>query len=307
MKHLERALDHQNQWWKYVVMFVSVFVASNLIGAIPLLVVIAIKSAQSGGITPSDNPADFSVYGISQNLGLFLMLISFIVGLLTLILLLKPLHKRTISEVINGTGKVRWNRFFYAFLLWVVAGSLCFIIDYLINPGNFQLQFSLQPFLTLVILAILLIPFQTTYEELLFRGYLSQGLAAWTRNRWVVLVIPALVFGLMHSFNPEIKEYGFWTTMPQYWAFGLLFGLTTILDDGIELAMGMHAANNILSAILVNTKSSVLQTPALFLQEEVNPLRDTAIFILISLVFLFIFYRKYRWNFAVLSKKVTDN
>ena len=305
MNHLERALDNQNQWWKYLVIILAGFLAANFIGAIPLMIVIAHKIAQNGGIVgSSDNIADLSIYGISPNIGLFLMLLPFIVGLFTVILLLKPLHKRSYKEVINGTNKIRWNRFFFALIIWAILMLVYFVIGYFLDPGNFQFSFNLNYFIVLVIISVLLIPFQTTYEEILFRGYFSQGLAALTRNRWIVLIVPALLFGLMHAFNPEVKEFGFWITMPQYWLFGLLFGLTTILDDGIEIAMGVHAANNVFSSILVTTKSSVLQTPALFLQNNVEPVKETIIFAFICLIFLVILTRKYNWKYSVLGMRV---
>lgn len=84
-------------------------------------------------------------------------------------------------------------------------------------------------------------------------------------------MIPAVIFALIHSFNPKVKEFGFWTSMPGYLTFGLVFGIASVLDDGIEVAIGAHSINNVLSSIFVTSKSSVLQTPALLLQKEVEP------------------------------------
>ena len=309
MKHLERALDKQNQWWKYLVVFVSGFLGANLIGAVPLLVVILYKTAQSGGrITPNpDNFADFSVYGISSNLGLILMILPFVIGLITVVLLFKPLHKRTFKEVINGTNRIRWRKFLFAALIWGLIMFICSAIDYCLNPTNYQLNLNISSFIPLIFISLLLIPFQTTFEEILFRGYLSQGVAAWTKSRWLVLVIPALLFAFMHAFNPEVKEYGFWLTMPQYLLFGLLFGLVTILDDGIETAMGAHAANNVFASVFITNKASALQTSALFNQQNVDPVKDTFIFIAICVVFLAILSYKYKWKYAILNKKVQLN
>jgi membrane protease YdiL (CAAX protease family) len=47
-----------------------------------------------------------------------------------------------------------------------------------------------------------------------------QGFAAMVKNRWFPLIMTSILFGLMHSFNPEVKEFGFFTMMPQYIAFG---------------------------------------------------------------------------------------
>ena len=306
MKHLERALDGQNQFWKYLLNFAAGFAASNIIGAIPLGSVIAYKIATSGGtITPNPhNAMDLSVYGISQNLGFILLMIPFVLAFITTIYLFKPLHKRLLAEVINGTKQIRWKRYFTALGIWFIIGLLYLTVDYALNSTNYKLQFDATKFIPLVLLSLLFIPIQTAYEELLFRGYFTQGIAAWSKNRWVAIIIPALLFGLMHSFNPEVKEYGFWATMPQYVIFGLLFGLMTILDDGIELAMGAHAANNIFSCLFVTNAASALQTPAVFNQLNINPTKETLVLSIMGILSIIIFSRVYKWNFAVLSKKI---
>ncbi len=81
----------------------------------------------------------------------------------------------------------------------------------------------------------------------------------------------SLLFALMHGLNPEVKEYGFLNMMPQYILFGLIFGTITILDDGVEAAMGAHTANNVFLCIMVTNKSSALQTAAYYKQAASIP------------------------------------
>jgi len=306
MKHLELALDNQNQWWKYLIIIAAGFIGANLIGAIPLIVVITVKVLQSGNtIVPNpDNSMDLSVYGIDPNIGLILIMIPFLVALITIALLFKPFHKRTFMQIVNGTNTMRWNRFFFAIMTWGLIMGLYLIIDYMMNPTSYTLIFNPASFIPLVIISVVLIPFQTTFEEVLFRGYLAQGIGAWTRNRWFVILIPALFFGLMHSFNPEIKEFGFWTAIPQYIIYGLVFGLITVLDDGIEIAMGVHAINNIFSSIFVTYKASALQTPALFEQQQVNPTKETFVLLISSLIFITILSFKYKWDYSIINRKI---
>ena len=52
---------------------------------------------------------------------------------------------------------------------------------------------------------------------------------------WLVIIIPGVLFGLMHIANPEVKEYGFWLTIPQYVMFGLFFGLIITICIGLPL------------------------------------------------------------------------
>lgn len=304
MKHLERALDGQNQVWKYILVFLIGFLATNFIGALPLAVVIIIKQAQGFDIN-STSLTDFSVLGINLNVSLLLMLIPFIVGLLVIIPLVKNLHQRSWIEVINGTKALRWERFFFSAVIWTIIMGFTLWVHYLISPQDYVLRFNPINLIPLAIISLTLIPLQTFYEEFLFRGYLIQGMAAWTKNRWLSLIIPALLFGLMHILNPEIKEYGFWLTMPQYILFGLLFGIMIIVDDGIETAMGAHAANNIFLCFFVTSKGSALQTYALF--EKINikaSLLDSIELLIIGGLLILILGIKYKWNFSVLNKKV---
>lgn len=306
MKHLERALDGQNEFWKYLVNFIASLVGGSMVGSIPLAVLIMIKTIENKGAVTANpaNAMDFSAYGISTNLGLVLMMLPFITGLITAILLLRPLHKRSFAEVVNGTKTIRWDRAFTGFAIWFVIMAIYFIVDYTVDPSNYVLQFNISAFLPLLLISALLIPLQTTFEELLFRGYLGQAIGAWTKNRWLVMIIPAILFGLMHIANPEVKEYGFWIAMPQYIMFGLVFGLITVLDDGIEVSMGLHAANNIFASLMITNKASALQTEAVFNQQTVNPNKETLALLIMSVVFILIAKYIFKWDFKVLNKKV---
>ena len=112
----------------------------------------------------------------------------------------------------------------------------------------------------------------------------------------------SVLFGLMHALNPEVKEYGFLTMMPQYILFGLIFGIITILDDGIEAAMGAHAANNTFLCIMVTNKSSALQTAALYEQHTLYPWTEFGALLVTAIIFILILKRVFRWkNFSLLA------
>lgn len=305
MHFLERALDNTNNFGKYVLTIVIFFLSANLIGAIPLLIVMGIQIVKMGEI-PSDflSTMDFTLLGISQNMGLLLMLIPFAVALFFTILFVKILHSRSFSETVNGTKKVRWNRAFTGFGVWFLLMLAYLLIYYAINPDNFAIQFDIKTFLPLLLISVLFIPLQTTCEEFIFRGYLTQGVAVWTKNRWLAVIIPGILFALMHSFNPEVSEYGFWAAMPQYLIFGLIFGLTAVLDDGIELAMGMHAANNLFACLFITFDASALQTPAIFHQQTINMGLETISLTLVGILAVVFFAWKYKWNFRIMNQKV---
>jgi hypothetical protein len=206
---------------------------------------------------------------------------------------------------INGTGKIRWNRFFISAAVWTILSALYFFVYLKLDPSNFALNSRTGSLIFLSVVSILLIPFQAAFEEVLFRGYLMQGFAALVKNRWFPVIMTSVLFALMHAFNPEIKEFGFFTMMPQYIVFGLIFGIITILDDGIEAAMGAHAANNIFLCIMVTSESSALQTPALYQQYNIHPWMEFSALCIIGILFISILKVLFRWdNFSVLSGKI---
>ncbi len=306
MHFLESVIGKDNSFWKYVITFIVAFLAASFIGGIPLMIAVFIYSAKSGNMLTTEmaSSLDFSAIGMPENLSLFLALISFTVGLLAAWLIVKALHQRSFSETINGTKKIRWSRAFMGLGVWFLLMLVYLIISYVINPENFIVQFDIKTFIPLLFISLIFIPLQTTFEEFLFRGYLAQGIGAWTRNRWLVVLIPAILFGLMHTANTEVSTYGFWAAMPQYILFGLIFGLIAVLDDGIELAMGMHAANNIFACLFVTFDASSLKTPAIFNQQTMNIGMETIVLAIAGILALLFFAIKYKWNFSIMNKKI---
>ena len=115
----------------------------------------------------------------------------------------------------------------------------------------------------------------------------------------------SILFALIHGPNPEVKEYGFWTMMPQYVLFGFIFGIITILDDGIEAAMGAHAAHNAFLCIMVTNKASALQTPALFEQHNVYPWTELITMLIMGILIISILKYLFKWgSFSILYSKV---
>ena len=287
-------------------MVVSVFIVSNTIGSIPILISFALKASDPGTLARiAANTNDLSVLGLSSNVIFLMMMFPFIAGLTAFTLLIKPLNNRSLKMTINGTEKIRWKRFFISAFVWLVLSALYLFFYVKIDPSNFKINNETISLLFLSIITVVFIPFQAAFEEVLFRGYLMQGFAVLLRNRWFPVVMTSILFGLMHSLNPEVKAFGFFTMIPQYIVFGLIFGIITVLDDGIEATMGAHAANNIFLCIMVTNGSSALQTPALYEQSRIHPWTEFGALILTGMVFILILKIIFKWeNFGILLGKI---
>ncbi|MDR2953668.1 MAG: CPBP family intramembrane metalloprotease [Prevotella sp.] len=306
MKYLEVAFGRNDKIWIYLLVLILAWIGGSILGSIPLIAVLFLYSGPSILMQGFDITT-MNELGISSNLSLILILLPFVVGLFALILLIKVIHRRSYKEVINGTNKIRWNRFWAGVIGWGILLFLTTAIDYILDPENYTLQFDIKAFIPLVIISLVIIPLQTSFEELSFRGYLAQGIGRLTKSRWLVLIIPSVLFGLMHYSNPEVKEYGFWLMMPNYILIGLLLGLVSILDDGIEMALGIHAINNIFSSLFTTYSSSVFQTASVFRIEDISPVRSLIGSVIVCLIFVYFFYKKYNWKFSTLNRRIVKN
>ncbi len=308
MNHLESSFTGENAFWRYLIMLAAVLTATNTIGGIPLLIAMGVRAADNPDIIVqlAENPNNLTVLGLDSNLYLFTMLFPFFIGLITFILLIKPLNHRNLACTINGTDRFRWNRFFISAFVWLIISAFYLYVYIKLDPLNFKVNNrSLTTLVPLILMSVLFIPFQAAFEEIIFRGYLMQGFAVLARNRWIPLIMTSILFGLMHIMNPEVSEFGFGTMMPQYFLFGLIFGLITILDDGIEAAMGAHTANNVFLCIMVTNESSALQTPALYQQININPWADLISMLFMGILVIFILGIIFKWKrFSILLKKL---
>jgi uncharacterized protein len=310
MNHLESAFTGKNGFWRYLLMFVVILIVANTIGAIPLLISLFLRSGTDPAVFAkyAANPNNYGIIGLSQNAGFLMMLFPFIAGLTAFILLVKPLNHREFKMTINGTKKIRWKRFFISAAVWMTLSALYLFFYLKLDPSNFTLNNKTDSLIILIIISVLFIPLQSSLEEILFRGYLMQGFAALVKNRWFPLIMTSVLFGLLHGLNPEVKEFGFFTMMPQYIVFGLIFGIITILDDGIEAAMGAHAANNIFLCIMVTNESSALQTPAIYAQNTIHPWTEFTALLVTGIIFIYILKRIFKWDtFSILFKKIPSD
>jgi len=224
------------------------------------------------------------------------MLFPFVLVAVLVLVLIRYLHNISIREFITARDKIDWKRIGFAFTWIVLLNSLFFIISYYTNPSDFQWNFDQQAFATLFLIAIVLVPLQTSAEELFFRGYLMQGFGQIFKHRIFPLLITSLLFGFMHFGNPEIDKLGP-LLIVSYVSMGFFFCIITLMDEGLELALGYHAGNNLLISLLVTSDWTAFQTHSLFLDVSEPDVYMLAFMQLpMLLILLALFSWKYKWK-----------
>ena len=91
--------------------------------------------------------------------------------------------------------------------------------------------------------------------------------------------------------------------LANYFCIGLIFGLVTIIDDGTEIAIGAHTANNIIACSIISFPSSVLENDSaiFFLQNVSVPSVVETVVGMTFTGFLFIFFLKRKYNLKSLN------
>lgn len=266
-----------------------VFLAA-MVGQIPLSIAVLFS-----GKMPQNNTDLYSLF--DSNVFLFFALLTFVFAFIGLYFVVEKLHLQKFISIITSRERLDLSRIFVSFGLWLIISVILFFASYFYDSSEIVLQFNLIPFAILCVITLILMPIQTTAEELLFRGYLMQGFYNLSLNKWFPLLMTSLIFGTMHIMNPEVEKIGY-LILVYYIGTGLFLGIITLMDEGTELALGFHAANNIIASLLITTDYTVFQTHSIF-KDISEPSINFEVFFPVLVLFpilLFYFSKKYKWN-----------
>ncbi len=290
--YIQQALNYKHEFWRYF-LGSSLIIIGVLLGQVPLAIAVIWKvGPAAAGMDQTE-----LLQALDPNLSLFLMLLTFAIGLGATLLVVKLLHDQSIRALTTTRKKIDWGRFFFAFGLVAGFTLIVTIVDYMLNPADYELTFQPVPFLILFVVAVVMIPLQTSFEEYFFRGYLMQGIGTFAGNKWLPLFVTSIVFGGLHFFNPEVSKLGN-IIMIYYIGTGFMLGIMTLMDEGMELSLGFHAGNNLIAALLVTADWTAFKTYSIF-KDVSDPSGGWDVLIPVLVVypiFLFILSKKYGWS-----------
>ncbi len=190
---------------------------------------------------------------------LILLLLTFLGMALGAFAATRWLHKRPIATLFGPRAVVLrdFATGFGVFAVVALPGIIWFFLTLDLTRGVAWPVWLM--FLPLALIGLLI---QTGAEELVFRGYMQQQLAARFASRWVWMVLPSVVFGLVH-YSPDEMGQSVWMIVFVTGFFGLLMADLTARSGAIGMAWGLHFANNMF-AILLFTTGEALDGMALY-------------------------------------------
>lgn len=226
-------------------------------------------------------------------LSVALMLVSFVFMFVALLIAVRLVHKRGFFSLIGPSNGTFWRNFLVSFAVVMGLSLVGWAIYWLAEAPVPNMAFG--SWILWMVVAIPLLFLQIASEELVFRGYLQQQLAARFRSRWVWMLLPAIIFGALH-YQPSVMGQNAWLVVGVTTLFGIIAADVTARTGNLGAAMGLHFANNVF-AITIMPLSGTLDGLGLFRSvigvEDVSQLRTM---LLIDLVFiLIVFFIYLRW------------
>lgn len=292
--YIEQVRNSTNSFWLYII---GVFILGVviIIGNIPFgFLILAEAGVDAAQLTLAEQ-----MKVLPSNTTLFLLLLPFALVFGAILLITKLLHKLKLRELITSRSKVDWKRVSFGFGTVALSFIAMLVVGYFIDPESVQWNFKPKLFALLVLISVIMVPLQTSAEELFFRGYLMQGLGRIFPMRLLPFVITSTLFGLLHFTNPEVDKLGD-IILITYLSTGFFLGAITLIDEGLELALGFHAGNNLFLSLFLTSDWTVFQTDSLFINMSEPNVAAYIIGPLIMYSVLFLVYaKKYKWkNYA---------
>ncbi len=276
-------LGKNNQGWLYLVGAIFIFISWQVAGAL-FLAPILIYGVVSGTV---DTVA--TSYPLAW---LVSALLTFSMIWVAAFVVLRWWHQRPFLTLFTQAPQLRWGRIIESGLVYgvlVLGASL--VEAWWINPGIYEWSYDPRWFWLFAGGILLLVPMQATAEEILFRGYLLQGTALLTRNIWVLSLLNGVLFMFPHLLNEEVQADPILVPLG-FVVSGFFFAYITIMDNGMELAIGAHTANNIFALLFTNLANSSLKTAPLFIVKELDAVYSLVSLVVIAVLFTAWFARR---------------
>jgi hypothetical protein len=251
-RYLDLALLGCNDWWRYALGVSAIVLFWLVLGYLPLFVL------------PHKSLDDLFVAFVVVNFSMLMMLAGLAIAT-------KWIHRRPLSTLVTPEPRIDWRRMVHAAAVWAAFSAISTVVEQLVYPGRYHLSFDPQRFFVFAVLVVVLTPIQSATEELVFRGYVAQGLSRLGWQPALIAIASSALFAAPHLMNPEVRHYGVAVMAANYFAIGMVLSVVALRDGRLELAIGLHAANNMFLALAASYEDSVLPSAAIVTAREVDP------------------------------------
>ncbi|MGB9936568.1 MAG: lysostaphin resistance A-like protein [Methanobacterium sp.] len=202
----------------------------------------------------------------------FVTVIMYVFSLIIFYLCARFIHKRKFISFINLNSKLSWVKILKGSGLWFAILGGFTLISVLLSPGAYNYTFQPSAFAILLLIVIIGIPIQASFEEIFFRGYLMQGVGKLTKKPIIPLLVTSVLFAILHGANGISDLVNIFIVI-QILVIGLMLGIIVLGENRIETAMGIHIANNIFAFLVVSSSDEVVSgVPSILTAPQSTPM-----------------------------------
>ncbi|MDO5503170.1 MAG: type II CAAX endopeptidase family protein, partial [Actinomycetia bacterium] len=209
--------------------------------ALGLLLIGLIVALSAAGVAAATNMADETASTPSPVMQVVQLTVPIATWWVIVLLVARLLFGMRFGDLISYRPGVRWGLLAKSLVLGVVAFALLAVGQLVLGDQSMSLS---GPVLTALVVMLLLVPLQASAEELVFRGFVLQtilGKIGFSNVRfWVISLVMATAFALLHAASQP-------TVLITYVLFSAIFAFLAWKTAGIEAAIGVHVANNLVS------------------------------------------------------------
>ncbi len=165
------------------------------------------------------------------------------------------LHRRRPETLIGSPPIAFLQAKFVVVALLLLTAALMVLPPYGFEPA-LQSGLPLPQWLGFLIPALVAVLVQTSAEEVLFRGYIQQQLAAKFQSPVIWMVVPSVLFGLAH-YAPASYGGNAWLIVIWATIFGVLAADLTARAGTLGPAIAMHFVNNVAALLIVSPQGEM--------------------------------------------------
>lgn len=232
--------DPRHRWWRPLVVGL---VASGLYVAAfgTLLVALVVLGLAVPSLAPAVDRLLGDDLDLSNPVAYALMLGSLVLMLPAVLLAarLTGSGPAGLLSSVKGHLRFRWLRTATLLALAIWAPVMAVSVGVEVLAGTLQVHHVAVPTtLALLVLTVALVPFQAAAEEYVFRGYLAQLVGSWLRHPAFAVLLPVPLFVLGHGYDAVGSV--------DVAIFAVFCGWLTWRTGGLEAAIAVHVANNVI-------------------------------------------------------------
>lgn len=273
---LENAKLGRSNWWLYLAGWLVAVVPNTI-----LSIILYVGILMAAGFDPvkhsiPDDARGFRDLGFDPLIAYVAMNATFLLWIALLWIIVRFFHGRPFRTLMTSRPRFDFGRLETGFWIWLGVSLIGGGVTIVVFQQDFAVNLQLKRFFSALPFILLCTPLQCLAEELAFRGYALQTCSLFTRNIWVLAIINMFIFAVPHMANPEVQV----APLPVFLSYaliGFVLAIITLKTNGIEMAVGIHTANNLFCAAVLNYTVTPLFTPSIVLGNKIHPWFDLGV------------------------------